>query len=59
MLLGGSTYRHLEDELLTIVICLERVQNGRQLDVIELDCETISCSSSKLQKDHLSLLVKF
>jgi hypothetical protein len=59
MLLGGSTYRHLEDELLTIVICLERVQNGRQLDVVELDCETISYSSSKLQKDHLSLIEIF
>jgi hypothetical protein len=41
-----STYRDFEHESLTIVVCLERVKNGGQLQVIEFYCVTISCASS-------------
>ena len=36
------TYGDLKDELLAIVLSLERVENGRELSAIELDCDTVS-----------------
>lgn len=39
------TYGDLENELLTIVLSLDRVENGRELSAIELDCDIISNGS--------------
>src|SRR6478752_6611984 len=36
------TYGNLKDELLAIVLSLERVENGRELSAIELDCDIVS-----------------
>lgn len=34
---GYRTYRNFENQLVAIVICLERVQNRRQFGGVELD----------------------
>jgi hypothetical protein len=36
------TYGNLEDKLLAIVLSLKRVENGRELSTIELDCSIVS-----------------
>lgn len=40
-----GTYGDLKDKLLSIVFRLERVQNGGELDSIELDCSIVSNNS--------------
>jgi hypothetical protein len=39
---GDVTYGDFEDELVAIVVGLEGVQNGRQLDSVEFDYTTVS-----------------